>query len=51
MKKTKKSNSGIPPKLLEALLEHSDGHALFGAVPPKLQKWQDLINVLKLKGF
>jgi hypothetical protein len=30
MTKTKKSKNRIPPKLLEALLEHSDGQELFG---------------------
>ena len=30
MKKTNKSKNRIPPKLLEALLEHSDGQELFG---------------------
>ena len=30
MKKTNKSNNQIPPKLLEALLEHSDDQELFG---------------------
>ena len=31
MIKTKKSKNVIPPKLLEVLLEHSDGQELFGS--------------------
>ena len=31
MKKRNKSNNQIPPKLLKALLEHSDGQELFGS--------------------
>jgi len=44
MKQTKKSNNGIPPKLLEALLEHSDGHELFGRDGFFHQLKQDLVN-------